>query len=37
MGFEPSNATIARIVRRACGYCDLAYLYLKIKQEALET
>jgi len=34
---EAFNATIARIVRRACGYRDLEYLYLKIRQEALET
>jgi len=34
---EAFNATIARIVRRACGYRDLKYLYLKIRQEALET
>jgi len=34
---EAFNATIGRIVRRACGYRDLAYLYLKIRQEALET
>lgn len=31
---EAFNATIARIVKRACGYRDLEYLYLKIKQEA---
>lgn len=34
---EAFNATIGRIVRRACGYRDLAYLYLKIRQEAIET
>ena len=34
---EAFNATIGRIVRRACGYRDLEYLYLKIRQEALET
>lgn len=32
---EAFNATIARIVRRACGYRDLEYLYLKIRQEAV--
>jgi len=32
---EAFNATIARIIRRACGYGDLEYLYLKIRQEAL--
>ncbi|HDL86026.1 MAG TPA: ISL3 family transposase, partial [Candidatus Acetothermia bacterium] len=32
---EAFNATIARIVRRACGYRDLEYLYLKIRQEAI--
>lgn len=31
---EAFNATIARIVRRACGYRDLEYLFLKIRQEA---
>lgn len=31
---EAFNATIARIVRRACGYQDLDYLFLKIRQEA---
>ena len=30
---EAFNATIARIVRRACGYSDLDYLFLKIRQE----
>ena len=34
---EAFNATIGRIVCRACGYRDLEYLYLKIRQEALET
>ncbi len=34
---EAFNATIGRIVRKACGYRDLEYLYLKIQQEALET
>ncbi len=34
---EAFNATIERIVCRACGYRDLGYLYLKIRQEALET
>ena len=33
---EAFNATIARIIRRACGYRDLDYLYLKIRQEAVE-
>ncbi|MBW2647135.1 MAG: ISL3 family transposase [Deltaproteobacteria bacterium] len=32
---EAFNATIGRIVRRACGYRDLEYLYLKIRQEAV--
>ncbi|MFH1006570.1 MAG: ISL3 family transposase [Candidatus Latescibacterota bacterium] len=32
---EAFNATIARIVRRACGYRDLEYLYLKIRQEGV--
>jgi len=32
---EAFNATIGRIVRKACGYRDLEYLYLKIRQEAL--
>ena len=32
---ESFNATIARIVRRACGYTDLDYLFLKIRQEGL--
>ncbi len=31
--FEAFNATIARIVRRACGYRDLDYLFMKIRQE----
>lgn len=31
---EAFNATISRIVKRACGYRDLDYLYLKIRQEA---
>jgi len=30
---EAFNATISRIVRRACGYRDLDYLFLKIRQE----
>jgi transposase len=30
---EAFNATIARIVHRACGYRDLDYLFLKIRQE----
>jgi transposase len=30
---EAFNATISRIVKRACGYRDLDYLYLKIRQE----
>ncbi len=34
---EAFNATIARIIRRACGYRDLEYLYLKIRQEALRS
>ncbi len=34
---EGFNATIARIVRRACGYRDLDYLYLKIRQQAVIT
>ena len=32
---ESFNATIKRIIRKACGYRDLDYLYLKIRQEAL--
>ncbi len=32
---ESFNAKIARIVRRACGYRDLEYLYLKIRQEGI--
>jgi len=32
---EAFNATIVRVVRWACGYRDLEYLYLKIRQEAL--
>ena len=28
------NATISRIIKRACGYRDLDYLYLKIRQES---
>jgi len=31
---EAFNGTINRIVKRACGYRDLDYLYLKIRQEA---
>jgi transposase len=31
---EAFNATISRIVKRACGYRDLDYLYLKITQQA---
>jgi len=31
---EAFNATISRIVKRACGYRDLDYLFLKICQEA---
>jgi len=34
---EAFNATISRIVRRACGYRDLEYLYLKIRQEAIQS
>ncbi len=30
---EAFNATISRIVKRACGYRDLDYLFLKIRQE----
>ena len=30
---EAFNATISRIVKRACGYQDLEYLFLKIRQE----
>lgn len=33
---EAFNATIGRLVCRACGYRDLEYLYLKIRQEALK-
>lgn len=32
---EAFNATIARIVRRVCGYRDLECLYLEIRQEAI--
>ena len=32
---EAFNATISRIVKRACGYRDLDYLFLKIRQEAV--
>jgi len=32
---ESFNATIKRIIRKACGYRDMDYLYLKIRQEAL--
>ncbi len=32
---ESFNATISRIVKRACGYRDLDYLFLKIRQEAM--
>ena len=31
---EAFNGIIDRIVRKACGYRDLEYLYLKIRQEA---
>lgn len=31
---EAFNATISRIVKRACGYRDLGPLYLKIRQKA---
>ena len=31
---EAFNATISRIIKRACGYRDLDYLFLKIRQEA---
>ncbi len=32
---ESFNNKIARIIRRACGYHDLEYLFLKIRQAAL--
>ena len=32
---ESFNATIKRIIRKACGYRDMEYLFLKIRQEAL--
>lgn len=32
---ESFNASIKRIIRKACGYRDMDYLYLKIRQEAL--
>jgi len=32
---ESFNNTIDRIVRRACGYRDLDYLFLKIRQETI--
>jgi transposase len=31
---EAFNATISRIVKRACGYTDLDYLFLKIRQQS---
>ena len=31
---ESFNATIKRIIRKACGYSDLDYLFLKIRQES---
>ena len=31
--FLSSNGVIKRIVYKACGYNDLDYLYLKIRQE----
>ena len=31
---EAFNGVIKRIVYKACGYNDLEYLYLKIRQEA---
>lgn len=31
---EAFNATISRIIKRACGYRDLEYLFLKIRQES---
>ena len=33
---EAFNGVIKRIVYKACGYNDLEYLYLKIRQEALK-
>ncbi|OQX37191.1 MAG: hypothetical protein B0D91_07355, partial [Oceanospirillales bacterium LUC14_002_19_P2] len=33
---EAFNGVIKRIVYKACGYNDLDYLYLKIRQEALK-
>ena len=32
---ESFNATIKRIIRKACGYRDIEYLYLKIRQEGI--
>ncbi len=32
---ESFNATIKRIIRKACGYRDIDYLYLKIRQEGI--
>jgi len=32
---EALDATISRIVKRACGYRDLEYLYLKTRLEAV--
>ncbi len=29
------NGVIKRIVYKACGYNDMEYLYLKIRQEAI--
>lgn len=34
---EAFNNTISRIIHRACGMRDLAYLYLKLRQESLES
>ncbi len=34
---EAFNATIGRIIRKACGYRDLEYLYLKIRQEGVKS
>lgn len=32
---EAFNATISRIIKRACGYRDLDYLFMKIRQESV--
>ena len=34
---EAFNGTIERIIRRGCGYRNLEYLFLKIRQEGIES